>query len=57
MGKGSTFGVIGTFLITREYKVLPGALKPAWIMSQMTVKPSSTFAEYLGTYESGFIGV
>lgn len=57
MGKGSTFGVVSMVLVTREYKVLTGALKPGWIMSQVTEKPSSNFAEYLGAYESVFIGV
>lgn len=57
MGKGSAFGVVSMVLITREYEVLTGALKPRWIMGQMTEKPSSTFAEYLGAYENGFIGM
>lgn len=57
MGKGSTFEVVSMVLITREYKVLTGALKPGWIMSQMTEKPSSIFAEYLGACESVFTGV
>lgn len=50
MGKGSTFGVVRTVLVTSEYKVLIGALKPGLIMSQMTEKSSSTFAEYLCVY-------
>lgn len=57
MGNGSTSEVVNMVLITREYKVLSGALYPGWIMSQMTEKTTSIFVEYLGAYESVFIGV